>query len=188
MAAIARPFVEAYEEGTRSVVITAAVGGIDPLLCVGDIVLVDGVIGVLVDGWIASDRSLDAHLPCATRTGNPVSRGLNDRLERAMGEEGIAVRRGHYAAVLGPSYETRAEIRMLRRFGGSVVGMSVAADLEIARRLGMRAVVLALVTNRCSDTERHVLSHNQVVTVGERASKILTTAVEVAVDLLSSGL
>jgi purine-nucleoside phosphorylase len=79
---------------------------------------------------------------------------------------GVAVSRGVYVAMPGPSYETPAEIEMLRRSGGTVVGMSVVPESTVARALGMRVLGLFSVTNHAGE---HA-THEEVLTMADRAA------------------
>ena len=84
--------------------------------------------------------------------------------------EGIEVTTGVYAGVLGPSYETPAEIEMLHRLGADVVGMSTVPEVIRARALGMRVLCLSLVTNLAAGRSGDPLNHQEVMEAGARAS------------------
>jgi purine-nucleoside phosphorylase len=71
--------------------------------------------------------------------------------------------------MLGPSYETRAEIRMLREFGGDAVGMSTLPEVLVAVHSGMRVLGLSTITNICSPDEPHTTSGEDVVATAETA-------------------
>lgn len=77
--------------------------------------------------------------------------------------------RGVYAAMAGPSYETPAEIRMLRRLGADAVGMSTVPEAIAARQAGMRVMGISLITNAAAGTTRAPVSHAEVLEVAERA-------------------
>lgn len=80
---------------------------------------------------------------------------------------------GVYASVLGPSYETPAEIRALRRLGADAVGMSTVPEVIAARQLGARVLALAMITNRAAGLGQEPLSHEEVLQVGKTASRDL---------------
>jgi inosine/guanosine/xanthosine phosphorylase family protein len=97
-------------------------------------------------------------------------RRLTLRAARALGQRCFE---GVYAAVLGPSYETPAEIRALRRLGADAVGMSTVPEVIAARQLGRRVLALAAITNRAAGLSRVPLTHQEVLSVGMAAARNL---------------
>jgi purine-nucleoside phosphorylase len=81
-------------------------------------------------------------------------------------EQGVELQEGVYAAVLGPSYETPAEIRMLGRLGADAVGMSTVPEVIVARALGMRVLAISCITNFAAGLGHETLSHAEVMEVG----------------------
>jgi purine-nucleoside phosphorylase len=88
---------------------------------------------------------------------------------RAAAEAGFAVHEGVYAALLGPSFETPAEIRMLQTLGGTVVGMSTVPEVIAARHMGMKVLVLSFAANPAAGLVDRPLTHTEVLEEGERA-------------------
>ncbi len=152
--------------GVERLVLTNASGGLDPKLKAGDVVA------------IADDLNL---------TGRHVEGAAGEVYDAEMRGEMLAtapeLREGVYAAVTGPNFETRAEIRMLRRMGASVVGMSTALEARRARALGMQVMGLSLVTNVCSQEAKQDLGHSEVLNTAERCAAKLGRLLNVAVDL-----
>ena len=100
------------------------------------------------------------------------------RLGREAAEEaGFQVFEGVYAGVLGPSFETPAEVRMLRTLGGSVVGMSTVAEVIAARHHGMRVAVLSLAANPAAGLVDRPLTHTEVLEEGKKAASKLVTLI-----------
>ena len=91
-----------------------------------------------------------------------------DRAEKEALDLGLDVRRGVYAWMRGPSYETPAEIRALERLGADAVGMSTVPEAVQARRLGLRVVGLSTITNPAAGIADEALDHDDVLAVGER--------------------
>lgn len=107
--------------------------------------------------------------------------------EAAAGELGVPLRKGIYAGVKGPSYETAAEIEMIYRLGGDAVGMSTVLETRLARHLGMRILGISCITNKATGTSPSKLSHAEVTEVANRVrdrfARLLTRILEgLAVD------
>jgi purine-nucleoside phosphorylase len=148
----------------HSVVLTASVGGLDPSLDSGSIVIGSDHLNLLGDnplrGWHRPDGT-----PPFVDLGEVYDPDLADLAEKAARELGLPVSRGVYAAVPGPSYETPAEIDYLRRSGASVVGMSVVPEAVPARALGLRVLGLFVVTNAAGSHE--TLGHDAVLRIAQ---------------------
>jgi purine-nucleoside phosphorylase len=134
--------------GVDLLIISNACGGLHPHFCVGDVVVIEDQINFMFRN--PSTPSVSA----ALHQRHPVARPMYDLDMLAAGlaaarKLGLAAQRGIYAGVLGPNYETRAEMRMLRRLGADVVGMSTIVEVGVAVQLGMRVVGLSIVTNVC---------------------------------------
>lgn len=153
--------------GVSAVVMTNAVGGIHPMLAPGDIVLVDDQINLSFRSPLAGPpRPGEERFPDMSA---PFSPRLADIARQAAGQLRIPLREGVYAGVLGPAYETRAEVRMLERLGGDVVGMSTVSEVIVAAAAGLECLCLSLVTNRATGTGGPV-SHDDVLELGRRAA------------------
>jgi purine-nucleoside phosphorylase len=91
---------------------------------------------------------------------------------------------GVYAAVLGPQYETPAEVRALRQMGADAVGMSAVPDVLAARQMGVRVLAIATITNRAAGLSRHALSHEEVLETGRKAARHLARWLDVLLPRL----
>jgi purine-nucleoside phosphorylase len=113
--------------------------------------------------------------------GTPYDAALGQELSRAAEAAGVALERGVYAGLPGPSYETPAEIAMLRGLGADAVGMSTVQEALAGYAAGMRVVGVSLVTNPAAGLAHGPLSHAEVVAAGaaaaERFGALLTAAV-----------
>ncbi len=151
--------------GATTMVITAATGGVDRAIAPASIVVGVDQINLMganpLRGWRRPDGS-----PPFVDLSEVYDRRLADlAVDRADGL-GIALARGVYAALSGPSYETPAEVEMVRRLGGSVVGMSVVPETVAARALEMRVLGLFSVTNMAGEPA----THEEVLETAERAA------------------
>lgn len=150
----ALPVRLAFGLGARTMVITAAAGGIDRGLVPGSIVVGADQINLMGGNPLRGWKRRDGSPPFVdmSEVYDRLLAGL--ALERASAL-GIVATPGVYVAMPGPTYETPAEIEMLRRSGGTVVGMSVVPESTAARALGMRVLGLFSVTNLAGDPATH---------------------------------
>jgi len=93
---------------------------------------------------------------------------LREVAEKACWKAGVTVRKGVYLALSGPSYETPAEIRMLRTLGADAVGMSTVPEVIAARHMGIRVLGISCITNMAAGVIKKPLDHREVLEVGER--------------------
>jgi purine-nucleoside phosphorylase len=102
---------------------------------------------------------------------SPYDPALGEVLDHAAESAGIELARGVYAGVLGPSYETPAEIRMLAWMGADAVGMSTVAEAQAARASGLRVAAVSCITNLAAGIGEEVLSHAEVVRAGSSVTE-----------------
>jgi purine-nucleoside phosphorylase len=107
----------------------------------------------------------------------PYDRGLREMAREVALAEGIRLEEGVYAGLLGPSYETPAEIRMLLRFGADAVGMSTVPEVIAARARGMRALGISTITNLAAGISPTALSHDEVLEAGKAVAADLERVV-----------
>ena len=96
------------------------------------------------------------------------ARRLQDIVIKEANAIGIEVRRGIYAALAGPSYETPAEIHMLRALGADVVGMSTVPEAIVARHMDIHVVGISCITNLAAGVSDQPVDHSLVIATGER--------------------
>lgn len=131
--------------GATTVFLTNAAGGLRPDMRVGELVIVTDHVDLVRRPWTAALGGSGA--PLRLRGGPFYDSALLATACAATRCAGVVSRRGVYAMLSGPTYETRAEYRMLRTLGADVVGMSTVPEVVAARRLGMRVAVCSVVTN-----------------------------------------
>jgi purine-nucleoside phosphorylase len=98
---------------------------------------------------------------------------LREIAEKACWKAGVTVRKGVYLALSGPSYETPAEIRMLRTLGADAVGMSTVPEAIAARHMGIRVLGISCITNMAAGVSKKPLDHREVLEVGEKVAAAL---------------
>ena len=106
-------------------------------------------------------------------------------LHQAARETGVSLREGVYAGLPGPTYETPAEVRMLRTLGADAVGMSTVAEVITARHAGLEVAGLSIITNRGAGLSSEPLSHDEVKEVAARVRAPLCAVLARAVALFA---
>jgi len=151
--------------GVRSVVFTNAAGGINLTFRPGALVLISDHINLQGSNPLAgpNDDSLGPRFPDMSEA---YSRRYRDVATLVASEIGVEVTEGVYAAMLGPSYETPAEIRFLRTIGADVVGMSTAAEVIAANHMGMKVLGISCVTNMAAGVLPKKIHHGEVLETG----------------------
>ena len=155
--------------GIKRLVLTNAAGGINPAFSAGGLVLITDHINLQgVNPLVGpNDHSLGPRFPDMSEV---YSKRLRILAKETAAVEGIALGEGVYAALLGPSYETPAEIRYLRTIGADLVGMSTAAEAIFANYLGMEVLGVSCVTNIAAGLTANKLSQHDVIEVGHRVA------------------
>ena len=171
------------ELGVHTVIMTNAVGSIHARMEPGALVLLDDQINLTfrspLVGPVAGDEQRFPDMSA------PFDADLR-ALARSVGSDlGIPLAEGTYAGVLGPSYETAAEVEMLARLGGDVVGMSTVPEVITARALGLRCVGLSIVTNKATGLDSALVSHDDVIEASREAGGSLALVVTEMVRRLS---
>jgi purine-nucleoside phosphorylase len=165
-----------YGLGVRRLVVTCAAGAVNPALRVGDLVLVHDYINFMLASPLRG-------APGALHARARVSERLVREAEAAAEAEGLPLRKGVLFSSKGPSYETPAEVRMVRTLGGDVASMSTAPELITASSLGMEAVAFSCVTNMAPGVvPGRRVNHEEVIEVMEarkgRFSRLLACVLE----------
>ncbi len=153
--------------GIRAVILTNAAGGINRSYAQGALVLIRDHINLQGTNPLVgvNDDRFGARFPDMTHA---YSRAYREAAREEVRKLGITLHEGVYAALLGPSYETPAEIEYLRRIGADLVGMSTVAEVIAARHMGMSVLALSCVTNMAAGILDQPLSHAEVMETGER--------------------
>ncbi len=162
--------------GARTLFLSNAAGGVRRTFRPGDLMLIADHINLMFRNPLTGPTEPgDPRFPDMSA---PWSPRLASLIESAAGEAGIALQRGVYAGLLGPSYETPAEVRMLERLGADAVGMSTVPEVIVARALGMEVAGVSCITNHAAGITAAPLDHREVVEVGARASTAFCALVE----------
>jgi purine-nucleoside phosphorylase len=155
----------AFRVGIETVVLTNAAGGMNPDFVPGDLMLVTDHINLSGDNPLFGPNVdlLGPRFPALTDAYDPE---LADRARAAAERTGVRLREGVYVMLAGPSFETRAELRMLRGFGADAVGMSTALEVIVARHAGVRVLAVSLITNEATPDMETEATHEEVIEMG----------------------
>lgn len=166
----------AHELGAGTIVLTAAVGGLEPGVPAGTVIVLTDHLNMMgaapLRGWRFPDG-----MPAFINAQEVYDRSIADLAIERADALGIRAARGVYAAMSGPAYETPTEVAMLRQLGATVVGMSMVPEALPARALGMRVLGICSLTNAFGE---HV-AHEEVVRVSNETAVALG---RLLVDLL----
>jgi purine-nucleoside phosphorylase len=159
--------------GIRGLVVTNAAGGINLGFAAGDLMIISDHLNL--SGWNAlhghNDDRLGPRFPDMSNAYNPTLRAL--LLDIAMRQR-LTLRQGVYAILSGPSYETPAEIRMLRGLGADAVGMSTVPEVTAAAHMGVPAVGISCITNLAAGIGHHPLTHEEVAETANRVKGVFS--------------
>jgi purine-nucleoside phosphorylase len=161
--------------GARTLIVSNAAGALNPAFPPGMLMIIDDHINFMFRNPLTGPvMSGEQRFPDMSRPYDPELQNLAEAIAL---ENQIGVTRGVYLAVLGPSYETPAEIRMFRKFGADAIGMSTIPEVIAARALGVRVLGISLITNAAAGSTGEPLSHQEVIDAGIEASGRFTTLV-----------
>ena len=180
--------------GIKTLLVTNAAGGVNPAFQVGDVMAIEDHISFLNLAGLSPLRgpNLDdfgPRFPSLTRIYHAKTRELLEEAAKKAGYEDTSfIKSGVYCAVGGPSYETPAEIKLMRVTGGSAVGMSTVPEVVVAVHSGIeRILAFSLITNRCiADPAEDIVAptHAEVLETSKMRVEQLEAIVEQLVSLL----
>ena len=170
VATVVQPVRLAAAAGCHTIVLTNAAGGIDPTLEVGSIALISDHLNLTGTNPLLGHTDSDTRFLDLTEVYDADLRELARSVDPSL-------REGVYAGLVGPVYETPAEIRMLGTMGAGLVGMSTVLEAIEAKRLGMRVLGLSLVTNAAAGLSQTKLEHEEVSAAGREAAPRLESLI-----------
>jgi purine-nucleoside phosphorylase len=169
--------------GVPTLILTNAAGGINTAFEPGTLMLIDDHINLMGTNPLVgpNDERLGPRFPDMTEVYSRRLRGIAADAARAAG---IALARGVYVALHGPSYETPAEIRYLRTIGSDAVGMSTVPEAIVARHMGLEVLGLSCITNPAAGVLPQPLVHDEVMAVARRVRAEFCALLEAIVERL----
>lgn len=154
------------ELGVETLIVTNAAGGIRPTFIPPTLMLIADHVNLMWRNPLLGQGGGEPRFPDMSE---PYSQSLRALARRQALDVGVSLEEGVYVGVLGPNYETPAEIRMLARLGADAVGMSTVPEATVARALGLRVLAFSMISNRAGGMGGDDLDHAEVLEIGERA-------------------
>ena len=153
--------------GVTTLMLTNAAGGINTGFSKGALMVIDDHINLSGGNPLVgpNDDRFGARFPDMTAVYSPRLRRIADEAARAVG---LTLPHGVYVSLLGPSYETPAEIRYLRTIGADAVGMSTVPEAIVARHMGMEVLGISCITNMAAGVLPQPLNHDEVMETARR--------------------
>jgi purine-nucleoside phosphorylase len=159
----------AHALGATTLIVSNAAGGINRLWQPGDLMLIRDHINLMFRNPLIGPA--EAGEPRFPDMCEPYDAELADVARRVAAEQGMLLREGVYAGLLGPAYETAAEVRMLAFLGADAVGMSTVPEVLVARALGMRVLGFSCITNLACGLSNTPITHAEVLETTARAAE-----------------
>ncbi len=155
--------------GASKVILTNAAGGVNENYQPGDFMMITDHITVGVPSPLigANIEELGPRFPDMSEV---YSKRLQDVILKSAHECGIAMQKGVYVQLTGPNYETPAEVRLCRIWGGDAVGMSTACEAMAARHMGLEICGISCITNLAAGMTANPLDHKEVQEIADRVS------------------
>jgi purine-nucleoside phosphorylase len=157
------PIFVAHRLGIKTIILTNAAGGVNRNFKAGDLMLITDHINLTFENplTVLSKKLSKRYQPL-------YSKELQRQILDIAKKKNIPLQQGVYCGVKGPSYETAAEIEMIRRIGGDAVGMSTVNEATLASALGIKVAGLSCITNLATGVTQKTLTHTEVTEVADR--------------------
>ena len=162
--------------GAKVVILTNAAGGLDPSFGPGTLMVISDHLNLTGQNPLIGSNAPDIGERFTDMT-DAWSPHLRGRLHAAGKAEGVALAEGVYVGLVGPNYETPAEVRLFASFGGHAVGMSTVVECVAARWAGLEVCGISLVTNAGAGYSGEPLTHEEVLAAGAEAGPRLARVI-----------
>jgi purine-nucleoside phosphorylase len=157
--------------GVDTVILTNAAGGVNASYRPGDIMLIDDHLYLtgMAGAHALRGPNDDSIGPRFVGMGNAYDRDLRALARRVARDQGVSIQEGVYACLSGPTFESPAEVRMLRTLGADAVGMSTVHEVVVARHMGVRVLAFSAITNSSIDSidSQTDANHEEVLEIGQ---------------------
>jgi len=171
--------------GIKTLILTNAAGGVNVQLTQGALMVLSDHLNLMGDNPLRgpNDSRFGPRFPDLTSAYSPELQEIVVEEAKALGVE---IRRGIYAALSGPSYETPAEIHLLRALGADAVGMSTVPEVIVARQMNIEVLGISCITNMAAGISDQPINHEEVMATGDRVRETFTQLLRRVVSRVSS--
>ncbi|MBN1634582.1 MAG: purine-nucleoside phosphorylase [Ignavibacteria bacterium] len=152
------------------IIITNAAGGLNPEFKIGDLMLITSVINLF--GKYLKNGMSEINF----------NRYLLRKINSIAVENNLILKKGVYCASAGPNFETKSEIKFLKKIGADAVGMSTIPEMYLASSLGMKMLGLSCITNILSETSEKTVDHAEILEAGNSASQKLSGLISLIME------
>ncbi len=159
--------------GVQALLLSNAAGGMNPAFNVGDLMVITDHISLFAHNPLLGPN-IDALGPRFPDMSEPYSKALIAKAKAVADELGIRLNEGVYAGVTGPTFETRAEYKMLHILGADAVGMSTVQENIVARHMGLPVFALSVITDLGIREENNIITHQEVLDAAKAAEPVMT--------------
>lgn len=160
--------------GVEKLIVTNAAGAVNTGFNPGDLMLISDHLNLTGDNPLIGGN-LEKFGPRFPDMSNAYNKALRDRVKKIAKSIGVELQEGVYAAMSGPTYETPAEVRMVRILGGDAVGMSTVPEVIIAVHSGIQVVGISCMTNMAAGILEQPLDHSEVMETSAKVREKFTT-------------
>lgn len=160
----------AKEFGINLLIITNAAGGINPIFNISDLMLITSHFNFI-----------GKNLNCEN-TSTFYNKNFLDKIKKYSLREKIVLRSGSYCCNPGPMYESKSEIKFLKKIGADAVGMSTVPEIILANKYGIKTIAISCITNLLSESESSKTYHEEVIVAGKNAYKNFTALIKLLIS------
>jgi purine-nucleoside phosphorylase len=160
--------------GIEHLLISNAAGGVNPEMKVGDLMIIKDHISLFAINPLLGKNELSLG-PRFPDMSEPYSKELMKKAKSIAKDLDITIRKGVYAGVTGPTFETRAEYKLLHTLGADAVGMSTVQEVIVARHMGLPVFAMSVITDIGIRDEENIITHEEVLAAAKEAEPKLTS-------------
>jgi len=160
--------------GVETLFLSNAAGSVNPSYVVGDMMIINDHISFFTPNPLIG-KNIDEFGPRFPDMSDPYDRGLISKAREIASRHGYDIKEGVYVAVTGPTFETRAEYKLIHTLGADVVGMSTVQEAIVALHMGMKVFAMSVITDIGLRTDGHITTHEEVLEAAGKAEPKFAT-------------